>query len=149
MLMFLIGFLVGTVIVGAICNDILKSSNATRYKPYFLLLNRWLCKKQEGKDTKDWFRGKKYHRVCIYGLAEIGERLISEIESSDIKISCGIDKRVIKHDFDFPVYRMKDIQEISQDFDVIVVTPFYYFEEIHSELVKCFNCDIVSIDEVV
>ncbi|MCF2656994.1 hypothetical protein [Lacrimispora saccharolytica] len=144
-----VGFMIGTIITGYLCNDILKNNNTTMYKDYFIFVCRWLKKKQEGANLFSWFERRGMKKICLYGLGDIGQLLISEVKDSNLEIVCVIDKAYKGDTYEFPVYRLKDIDKVSEEFDVIVVTPFYYRNVISNQLSDYFDCEIVFINEVI
>ena len=143
------GFALGTYITAFLCNDILKNSNTKLHKEYFAFVCNWLKKKQAGENLFRWFEEKGYSRVCLYGLGEIGKRFVDEASESNITIVSAIDKVKKGDGYYFPVYSLKNVDRIEKNFDVIVVSAFFYFDEINVILKKQFDCEVVSIDEVI
>lgn len=145
----LFGFVLGTFMTAFLCNDILKNNNTALHKNYFKFLCKWLKRKQDDENLLKWFEERGYSGVCLYGLGEIGKRFVDETSDSNITIVCAIDKVKKREGYQFPVYSLKEVDRIENDFDVIVVSAFFYFDGINDELKKHFDCEIVSIDEVI
>ncbi|MCR5235796.1 MAG: hypothetical protein K6E34_01170 [Lachnospiraceae bacterium] len=112
---------------------------------YFLLI-QWLSVHQEGRTLKDYFVGKGYRTVVIYGMKELGERLYEELLGTEIKVNYVIDRDADLVYTDAPVLRPEDD---LPDADVMVVTAVHYFEDIKAQLKNRFRGDIVSLEEIV
>lgn len=122
-----------------------KQGLSEKHFEMFLLMNQWTKLKQEGKNLKSFFEKKGYTSIAIYGLSYMGERLIEELRGSDIRVSYGIDKSGDGIYLDIETFTPDDDLECV---DVIVVTPFYYFDAIKQELEKKMDCPIISIEEI-
>lgn len=73
------------------------------------------------------------HRVAIYGIAELGQRLYDELVESGIKVEYIIDNNPNVIFYDYKIVSMKD------DFlpvDAIIVTPILFYDEIKNEIKK-------------
>ena len=112
----------------------------------FLLMNRWVKIKQDGKNLSEYFEKNGYKRIAIYGMSYIGETLVNELHDSKTKVVYGIDK-----EFD-TLYCGVDIVSIEDEFesvDAIVVTAISYFDEIEEQLVEKINCPILSLEDII
>jgi len=102
----------------------------------FILLNRWLEKREEGNTIPDFLIKKGIDRVGIYGLSTFAERLIAEIAANNIQIRYIIDKR-----FDLQGGKYDNIPVISSDLawkfpdvHIIIVTTIHQLEEVRQNL---------------
>ena len=108
---------------------------------YYNLLNFWLHIKQEGVEISQYLIDAGVGRLIIYGMRELGERLVSEIKNTDIELVCVIDRnenilgdfKLITPDDDIPFA------------DLIVITADYYYEEIKRELEKKTDIKMMSM----
>lgn len=100
--------------------------------------------KAGGGSIERYLCEKDYHKIMIYGAGYIGERLIDELEDSQVEIVAAMDRAVVFADV--PVISVND--EIP-DVDCIVVTPVFYFEDIYKMLSEKTNIPILSISEIV
>lgn len=114
---------------------------------HYDLLNHWLEIKNEGKSVATYFEDMGYKHIAVYGMAELGTRLMEDLEGSPIYVDYGIDRdiccsmgRIDK------VYFPED--ELPET-DVIVVTPYSSFETIKKILEEKMNCPIISLEHVV
>ena len=110
------------------------------------VLNQWLLLKNEGKSLADYFVNNSYKNIAVYGMGELGNRLIEELKSSDINVRYGIDKNVQSVYSEIEVI---DLESKIENVDVIVVTAVFAFEEIENELSKRTDIPIVSLEEVI
>lgn len=111
----------------------------------FLMMNRWVEVKQEGKDLADYFHENGYKSIAIYGMSYAGERLLCELKGSDIEVKCGIDQRADEIYSEVDVITLDD--EIPQ-VDAIVVTSIYFFDEIQEKLEALNSKPVISLEEV-
>ncbi|MCI8466525.1 MAG: hypothetical protein HFI63_11855 [Lachnospiraceae bacterium] len=112
------------------------------------LLNHWLELKHENKSLATYFRDLGYKRIAIYGMAELANRLMEELEGSGISVIYGIDR-----DAGCSISRISDVYSPQMaklpDADAIVVTPYYALEAIREKLKNKVECPIISIEEVI
>lgn len=142
LIFFMIGFL--SVSKRASNHIMLKQKEFEKNYKLYLLANEWLKKKQRKMSMLDFFEKKGFRSVAIYGIGNIGERLIDELKEGDIKICYGIDRRDIIAEI--PIYKKEDT---LPEADVMIVTAIYEFEEIEEELKKKIDCPIYSIEDIV
>lgn len=113
---------------------------------FYNILLRWIQVHQEGKQLTTFFRNNGYKTVAIYGMKEIGQALVDELENTDIEVKYGIDR-------DAPnIYVGLDLytpDEKLPEVDVVVITAVHYFSEIKTNLENRMNSAIVSIEDVV
>lgn len=151
-IIILMSVAVGTGIGASVVAKILfvpmnrNSLNESKFHMYYLLMNKWLKMKQDGKNLAEYFEKKNYKLVAIYGMANMGERLVNELKKSKIDIRYGIDQNAeIYNSETFLVLKPDDELPIV---DVVIVTSVFYFEEIEYELRNKVKCPIVSLEEV-
>ena len=107
-------------------------------------MNLWLRILNEGKDVSMYFLEKGYKSVAIYGMADLGWRLLEELEDSPISVKYVIDRNYNTIYCELPVYSPSDdLPEI----DAIIVTAITFFDEIKNKLDNK-DRDIISLNEV-
>lgn len=111
----------------------------------FLMMNRWLQVKQEGKSLVDFFERHNYKSIAIYGMSYAGERLFDEVKDSSITVKYGIDKEADGIEADICILSPDDLLE---EVDAIVVTPIFFIDEIEGSLSQKVSCPIVSLLDV-
>lgn len=106
----------------------------------------WMQRKQKGESLVDYFEEMGYKKIAIYGMHYLGESLLSELNDSSIEVVCAIDKNAELRYADIPLLKPEeDIPEV----DAVIVTAFYYFNEIEDMLCNKVNCPIVSIEDII
>lgn len=109
------------------------------------LLNQWVIVKQERKSIIDYFQRQNIKSIAIYGMSYVGERLLQELNDSEVEVKYAIDKNaegifadidVIQPDEDLPIV------------DAIVVTPIFYFDEIENMLEQKTEIEILSMEDI-
>lgn len=106
----------------------------------------WLQRKQKGESFTDYFEKRGYKRIAIYGMHYLGESLLSELEGSSIEVVCAIDQHAEIRYAEIPIYKP---EEEIPEVDAMVVTAFFFFEEIEEMLADKVNCPIVSIEDII
>ena len=93
----------------------------------------------------EYFTKHNYKTVAIYGMKELGERLVDELRDSDIKVCYAIDKNADQIYSDVDIVTPDDNLE---PVDVIVVTAIFYFDEIYDMLSEKVDYPIVSLEDL-
>lgn len=141
------GFFIGVFITGKVENKARKKIQiiSDKHLALFLMMNRWVQAKQEGKNVSDFLEHNAYKNIAIYGMSYVGETLLEELKDTDIHVAYGIDKGAES------IYAEIDIvspDDNLQEVDVIVVTAITFFEDIEEKLSKKVNCPIVSLEDI-
>ncbi len=123
-----------------------KDARISKFKNYFDVTNAWVNLKNQGRNLEEYFVKNGWRRIAIYGMGELGNRLAEELKGSSITIEYSIDKNA---DSVFAETEVKRIDEELPDVDVIVVTPFFVYDEVEQALREVVDCPIVSIEDVV
>ncbi len=117
-----------------------------KFKNYFDVTNEWLRLKNEGRSLAEYFEKKEWKHIAIYGMGELGNRLLEELKDSSVAVDYAIDKYTDK------VYSEVNVLEVTDELpkvDVIVVTPFFAYDEVEETLMNLVDYPIVSIEDVV
>lgn len=120
--------------------------NKNKFKSYYELLEQWVLIKQRGKNLQEYFNQHGYKKIAIYGMGNLGKRLMEELYLSDVSISYIVDRVFVVDNKEIKVVHPQDVFE---NVDVIVVTAVNEYGIIRDELQKKVNFDIISLDEVV
>jgi lactate dehydrogenase-like 2-hydroxyacid dehydrogenase len=113
---------------------------------FYNLLIAWLELKQEGRELSEYFEFNNIKTIAVYGMKELGERLVRELKGSGIEIKYIIDKNIDNIDTSLPKYKPDDTLE---EVDAVVVTAVYYYQDIEETLSKKMDCQIISLEDVV
>lgn len=117
-----------------------------RLKSYYDVLNQWLSFLHSGNKIEEYFINNGYKTVAVYGMGELGNRLIEELKDSDVNVKYGVDKNISEVHSDIIVYQL---EEELPEVDVVVVTAVFAFNKIVEDLSKKYDCPIVSLEDVV
>ena len=118
-----------------------------RFQDHYWLLNHWLELKNEGKSVASYFEDMGYKHIAVYGMAELGNRLMEDLEKSSIQIDYGIDR-----DISCSIARIDEVYYPDDELpetDAIIVTPYSMFDEIKELLERKVKCPIISLEEVI
>lgn len=117
-----------------------------KFQSYYNILLEWLAMKQEGKSIASYFMNHNYQRIAIYGMGELGIRLLKELEPSGIEVVCGIDKGIPCEEVNIEV---KKPGEPVEDIDAVVVTATFAFWEIQKSVQEYMDCPVISLEDVI
>jgi hypothetical protein len=109
------------------------------------LYNQWMQLKQEGKTVAKYLKELGYNSIAIYGLHYLGQNLLEELNNSDIEVRYAIDRNAENIDTDISVYTMDD--ELLP-VDAVIVTAFYFFDDIEEALSDKVSCEIISFEDI-
>lgn len=117
---------------------------AEKSEMYMNTLDNWLKLMENDINIANYLMQKNYINIGVYGYGILGRHFIDEIKKSDISIDFLIDKQKNRIDIDLPVF-LPDEQIPTHD--IIIVTSFYYFNEIKEELPE--YCKLLSLQEII
>lgn len=147
----LLGIIIGSVCGAAVIGNI-TSKNIDKWRALsdknlalFLLMNKWIKIKHEGKNIGDYFERERYETVAIYGLSHVGERLLEELKGCGIEVRYAIDRNAANIYSNVEVYSPED--DLPKT-DVLIVTAVCFYEEIYNNLKDKVACPIVSLDTI-
>lgn len=126
-----------------------KSNKADKFKSYYTMLNQWLCIKQKNCNLAEYFKKNNYNRIAIYGLGEMGNRLIEELKGTEVEVIYGMDKDIDGILCDITAYSLDDVEQVLEKPDVVVVTAIFAYDEIKDKLSQKLEAEIVSLEDVV
>lgn len=142
-----LGAAAGAVAVGKVASEATSKSKqmSDKHLALYLMMNRWVEVKQEGKSLVDYFKKNNYKTVAIYGMNYVGERLLDELKDSEVTVKYGIDQRADEIYTDIDLITMNDeLPEV----EAIVVTPIFFFDEIQDKLSDKVDCPIISLEDI-
>ena len=122
-----------------------KDTNAQKYLTLFRYMNQYLVTKQRGKSIVDYFNDNGIKTVAIYGMSHIGQRIIDDLQGSNIKVLYGIDRRADRLTYEMDIYKPEDeLPEV----DAILVTA-YDFDEIEEALSQKVDYQIIDFNDLI
>lgn len=114
----------------------------------FSVLDKWLQVKHRGGSLDLYFQENSIHKIAIYGLSVLGERLYEELLQGETKISCGIDQNAAS--IQLEGLEIKTLADELPEVDAVIVTPMSFYEiqkNIYREMGS--DVDVISIEDVV
>lgn len=117
-----------------------------KLEAYQRLLLQWLSLQQEGKNLAEYLIFNEYHSIAIYGMNDAGERLIEELEDTEIEIKYVVDRNADHIVTNLP--KFKPNEELP-GVDVMVVTAIIAFQDIQETMEKKVAFPIVSLEDLV
>lgn len=142
------GGIAGAAAAGSVFNK--KAVQETQYAQKHLaimqIMNQWIIDKQNGKELSDFFLKNGYKEIAIYGMSYLGERLLDELDGTDVVVRYAIDKNADN------IYASCEVVKpdgVLSSVDAIIVTSFFFFDEIEKDLEEKVDYPIISIEDVV
>ncbi len=147
----LLGVITGAI-GGAVAIGTIMSKNMNKWRELadkncalFLLMNKWIKTKQEGKDIEEYLKKNGYKSVAIYGLSHVGKCLLEELKDCDVEIKYAVDRNATTIYSNIEVYSPEsDLPKV----DVMIVTAVYFFGEIYNNLKDKVEYPIVSLENI-
>lgn len=137
----------GAVISGWWTGKLVEKNKQLSNKHYalFLLMDKWMELKRQNKSLSSFLKDNNYNRIAIYGIGKVGERVIKELETSDIQILYAIDKNIKNSDSNIKIITP---EEQLSPVDAVVVTAITFFDEIKEILMTKIDCPIISLEDI-
>ena len=149
-MLFLIGGLTTGLIVGMAVNESMKGGKeklaVQKLSEFYVVLLQWLKVHQEDRSLEAYFMKNGYRSIAIYGMKELGEALLWELENSSIEVKYAIDRDANTLYVPIDIYTP---EENLERVDAVVVTAIHYFKEIEAALSEKMDCPIISLEDVV
>lgn len=125
--------------------DSVQKIRADKNASVIATLNQLFMAVQNRKDVAGYLSNRGYKKVVIYGMGNVGRRLLDILHDSDVEVLYGIDAKAENIAERVQVIRMEDIAEEP---DLVIVTPVFSYEEIEMQLREKVSCDIISIEDL-
>lgn len=111
------------------------------------VFEQWLFVKQDNKHISDYFHKKGINTIAIYGMGDMGERLLDEMRNENIVVEYAIDQKGSRICSDIEIIADPDVGMLKK-VDAIVVTTFNYFDDIRDRLLAKVDIPIFSLEEI-
>lgn len=119
---------------------------ANKNRGLFLLMDQWVCLKQDGRKIERYFIKNNLKRIAIYGMSYVGKRLSKELKCSEVEVIYGIDRNA---SIIYSEIELVTMDADLEDVDAIVVTSVDEYDSICSMLSQKISCPIIAIEDVV
>ena len=151
-ILFAVGFIVACIMLmciqkvkNVIETDKNRDQERKLYEFYFLL-TKWMMARQKNRTVGDYLKNNSINTVAIYGMKELGEILLHELETSGVKVEYLIDKSADSIFADIKIVKPNDNLE---EVDAVIVTAIHYYNDIKNDLSKKLACPILSLEDIV
>lgn len=146
-LTYLAGIITGVRLMVKLCENALteQKDRGDRNGKNFRVSCKWISALLDNKRMQDYLESHNIKEVAIYGIGELGNCLVKELEFHNITIKYLIDKKKNK-EYKYPIFQPEDN---LPDVEAIIVTPVYDFETIESMLSEKTTAKILSIEEII
>lgn len=119
--------------------------NSNKFEMYLNFLDRWMLLRENGIKIEFGFCRKKINTILIYGYGIIGKHLLRELADSGITVMGIIDQKNV---FAPQIDSYTPDKELPKA-DAIIVTSFYYLEEIKNALKENkVTMPVISFEEI-
>lgn len=145
------GFLVGATIASVVTYNIVKyfepkeKESVDKFKSYYNMLSLWLESEEKGKPIDKLILEKGYKTIAIYGMGNIGNRLLRVLKDTEIKVEYVIDNYSVNSDKEIV---MKSPDDILPEVDAIIVTVPFAFVEVKNKIEKRSGIPVVSMEHI-
>lgn len=119
---------------------------ASKNRSLFLLMDQWVRTKQEGKKLESYFIKNNFKKIAVYGMGNVGKRLIKELRDSEINIAYGIDRNAENI---YSEINLVTINDELENVDAVVITLISDFEDVYDKLSKKLKCSIIAIEDII
>ncbi len=111
------------------------------------VFEQWLFAKQDNRHISDFFHKKGINAIAIYGMGNMGERLLDEMRNENIVVEYAIDQKGNRICSDIEVVSHPDTDMLKK-VDAIVVTAVHCFEDVREKLSVKTDIPIFSLEEI-
>lgn len=113
---------------------------------YLDMMNQWMILKHFRIGLSGILEERKIETVVIYGMGIYGRHLTRELKSSEIKVLYGIDGKQMKSFEGVNIVRLQKDMPLP---DAVINTVIHEHREIEKELRKYYECEIISLEDLV
>lgn len=110
------------------------------------VLNQWLKMRQKGKVINDFLIENHYHSIAVYGAGRLGQRLIDELQDTEVEVKYVIDRNEQNIKLDLPVYSMENLPLASVD--TVIVTIVTDTESVVDKLGERIHCPVWELSDI-
>lgn len=117
-----------------------------KYRELYRVTNRWLTLKEQGVSLEKYLVERGYHRILIYGMAQLGKHLYEELCHGRLEIVGALDRR---QGIDYKGLKIYGLQEEMPKSDVIVVTAISDREAIKEFLSEKADIPVIFLKDII
>jgi hypothetical protein len=122
-------------------NKLLKNSYASKSANKNLqYLIRVLIKEM---DLNYIIKKQNINKVAVYGMGMLGKNLVGVLNKKNVEVAYGIDKGEVA----YGTLVIKKPEDVSDDVDMIIVTPETYYDEIYGVLSSKVSTPVIPLSQ--
>lgn len=122
--------------------------NLKRMQQLYATANKWMRLELCKKDFSKILIKRGYKTAVIYGMGELGQRLLEKLElCNGIHVLYGIDQNADNISTIIPVYQLEKALRLNAP-DVVILTMYSKDDSLTEKLQKAFMCPIWSLEEL-
>ncbi len=143
------GAVSGSIMMIYKCGNILeeRESERNKFKAYYLWLEKWLEKRENGTLSFERLENEKIKDIAIYGQGKIGKRIEAELEKAGFKVIYFIDEYADNERREKELYTFRDEWPAV---DLVIVTVPNEYEAIKEKINrKDCRMKVISFEELV
>ncbi len=112
------------------------------------MANHMIVEDGKGNRIHQKLEERNLSSVVIYGMAEMGERVMEDILlHSSIKLLYGIDQRAKEIKMVIPVYTLEEAAEKDKP-EAVILTAFSENDSLKNEIEKTMSCKVITLGEL-
>lgn len=99
----------------------------------------WVRMAEKGKSPIDTLKDRGIERIIVYGIAELGCKLVQDAIERDYPVAAITDKKIKYGNYTYeniPVVKLDDIKTMESQNSIIVVTPMNFWWDIRRDLLE-------------
>lgn len=120
-----------------------------RFQWLLKITNELLCLNISQKHWYQPLERKGYQNVAVYGMGELGIRLVEDIMlNSSMKLLYGLDQNAHQLSLVCPVYQLEEIYDLPKP-DIIVLAAYSTDDSLKRSIADVSGCEVLKIEEAI
>lgn len=126
----------------------MSQNEVNRFELFYHILAKWLYVRQRNRNLVPYFEDNFIRNVAVYGMGALGERLVDELEGTQVMVSFAIDRMAERKKFGkLPILGLDKAD--YPETELLIVTPVHDYWDIVELMQDRINVPIVSLEDIV
>ncbi len=117
-----------------------------KWSEFYDVLNMWVEIYHKNRSIENYFIKKSIKTIAIYGMKELGQHLMDDLQNSTVSVKYIIDKNKIVNNTNLTVIHP---DEELLPVDAIIVTAIHYYAEIEEQLSVKVSIPIINLQDII
>lgn len=126
----------------------MSQNEVNRFELFYHILAKWLYIRQRNRNLVPYFEDNFIRNVAVYGMGALGERLVDELEGTQVMVSFAIDRMAERKKFGKLTIFGLDEADYPET-ELLIVTPVHDYWDIVELMQDRINVPIVSLEDIV